>query len=172
MTSPRATHLSTRRRALADETGFTFVELLVTLAILGVLLAIAVPAYLNFQAKAQSTAALSDVREVIPSANAYYVENSSFTGMTPHSLRAAYDSGLMISSGGSTGIVSANAEAGGASFCISAVSDGHWAHYSGPRRNRHRRPEHGHREPLLVARGVRWSHGGSAWPGSPGRYEV
>jgi prepilin-type N-terminal cleavage/methylation domain-containing protein len=125
MTSPRATHLS-------DETGFTFVELLVTLAIVGVLLAIAVPAYLNFQAKAQATAALSDVREVIPSANAYYVENSSFTGMTPASLRSGYDSGLTISSGGSTGIVSANSEGNGQSFCISAVSDGHWAHYSGP----------------------------------------
>jgi prepilin-type N-terminal cleavage/methylation domain-containing protein len=82
MTSPRA-HLSTRRPTPADETGFTFVELLVTLAIVGVLLAIAAPAYLNFAAKSQSTAALSEVRRGDPSANAYYVGNSSFTGMTP-----------------------------------------------------------------------------------------
>lgn len=132
MTPPRTAHLNTRRATLADDTGFTLVELLVTLAIVGVLLAIAVPAYLNFAAKSQSTAALSEVREVIPSANAYYVENSSFTGMTPHSLRSGYDSGLTISSGGSTGIVSANGDGNGQSFCISAVSDGHWAHYSGP----------------------------------------
>jgi hypothetical protein len=52
--------------------------------------------------------------------------------MTPHSLRSGYDSGLTISSGGSTGIVSANGDGNGQSFCISAVSDGHWAHYSGP----------------------------------------
>ena len=63
------------------------------LAIVGVLLVIAVPAYLNFQEKSQSTAALSALREVIPSANAYYVENSSFTGMTPHSLRSSYAPG-------------------------------------------------------------------------------
>jgi hypothetical protein len=37
-----------------------------------------------------------------------------------------------ISSGGSTGIVSAKPEGDSNSFCISAVSDGHWAHYSGP----------------------------------------
>jgi prepilin-type N-terminal cleavage/methylation domain-containing protein len=132
MTPPRTAHLSTRRARLADETAFTLVELLVTLAIVGVLLAIAVPSYLNFQAKSQSTAALSEVREVIPSTNAYYVENGSFTGMTPHSLRSGYDSGLTISSGGSTGIVSADAEGDGKSYCISAVADGHWAHYSGP----------------------------------------
>ena len=132
MTSPRGSHPQKRRPTLTDETGFTFVELLVTLAIVGVLLAIAVPAYLNFQAKSQSTAAVSEVREVIPSANAYYVENSSFTGMNAHALRSGYDSGLIISSGGSPGIVSVEAEGNGQSFCISAIADGHWAHYSGP----------------------------------------
>lgn len=69
---------------------------------------------------------------MIPSANAYYVQNSSFSGMSPHSLRSSYDSGLTISSGGSTGIVSAKPEANGNSFCISAVANGHWAHDSGP----------------------------------------
>ena len=69
---------------------------------------------------------------MIPSANAYYVENSSFTGMTPHSLGSGYDSGLTISNGNSTGIVSADAEDNGRSYCISAHSDGHWAHYSRP----------------------------------------
>jgi prepilin-type N-terminal cleavage/methylation domain-containing protein len=132
MTPPQIAHPSTRRAALAAERGFTLVELLVSLAIVGVLLVIAVPAYLDFQAKSQSTAALSEVREVIPSANAYYVENSSFTGMNPHSLRSGYDSGLTISSGGSTGIVSADAEDNGRSYCISAVADGHWAHYTSP----------------------------------------
>lgn len=60
------------------------------------------------------------------------MENNSFIGMNAHLLRSGYDSGLTISSGGSTGIVSVEAEGNDQSFCISAVSDGHWAHYSGP----------------------------------------
>lgn len=67
-----------------------------------------------------------------PSANAYYVENTSYIGMTPGSLRSTYDSGLRISSDGSTGTVSAKPEGNGQSYCISAIADNHWAHYSGP----------------------------------------
>lgn len=48
-----------RRTQLADEKAFTFVELLVVLLILGVLIGIAVPAYLNFETTAYSTAAVS-----------------------------------------------------------------------------------------------------------------
>jgi prepilin-type N-terminal cleavage/methylation domain-containing protein len=123
---------SSHTPTLTDETAFTLVELLVVLLIVGVLIGIAVPGYLNFQATSQSTAAASDVREVIPDANAYFVENSSYAGMTPESLRSTYDSGLVISSSQSTGIVSAEPEGNGQSYCISAVSGGRWAHYSGP----------------------------------------
>jgi prepilin-type N-terminal cleavage/methylation domain-containing protein len=133
MTSPHRTQLQERRPTLTDETAFTLVELLVVVLIVGTLIAIAVPAYLNFQAKSQSTAAAADVREAITDANAYYVGNEeSYTGMTPGSLMSTYDSGLVISSSGSTGIVSAKAEGNGQTFCISAVSGGRWAHYSGP----------------------------------------
>jgi prepilin-type N-terminal cleavage/methylation domain-containing protein len=132
MTFPHGTELQARRPKLADEAAFTLVELLVVVLILGALVGIAVPAYLNFQAKAQSTTAASAVRQAIPAANAYYVENNSFTGMTPSSLRSTYDSGLAISAGGSTGIVSAKPEGNGQAYCISAVSGGRWAHYSGP----------------------------------------
>jgi type IV pilus assembly protein PilA len=133
MTSAQRTHLQKRRVALTDETGFTLVELLVVVLILGVLVGLAVPAYLNFRGRSQSTAAAADVRETISDANAYYINNgNSFTGMTPGSLRSTYDSGLVISSSGSTGIVSARSEGSGQTYCISAVSGGHWAHYSGP----------------------------------------
>ncbi len=133
MTSPHSALLQKRRPTLTDETAFTLVELLVVLLILAVLVGLAVPAYLNFTAKSQSTAAASDVREVISDANAYYVGNdNSYAGMTAGSLRSTYDSGLVISSNGSTGIVSAKSEGNGQTYCISAVAGGHWAHYSGP----------------------------------------
>jgi prepilin-type N-terminal cleavage/methylation domain-containing protein len=133
MTSAQRTHLRERRVTLTDEAAFTLVELLVVVLILAVLVGLAVPAYLNFQGKSQSTAAAADVREVISDANAYYVNNgNSYTGMTAGSLRSTYDSGLVISSSGSTGIVSAKSEGSGQTYCISAVSGGRWAHYSGP----------------------------------------
>jgi type IV pilus assembly protein PilA len=126
-------HILRQRLNARDESGFTLIELLVVLIIIGVLLAIAIPSYLGFQKKAQQTAAMSDVRSAIPDAEAYYSDNNSYAGMTASGLQTAYDSGLVISASGSTGIVSAipgstNAQA----YCISAVSGGHWAHVQGP----------------------------------------
>jgi type IV pilus assembly protein PilA len=122
-----------RRSTLADESAFTLIELLVVLIIIGVLLAIAIPSYLGFQKKAQQTAAMSDVRSAIPDAEAYYSDNNNYASMTASALQTTYDSGLVISAAGSTGIVSAIPSASDTQkYCISAVSGGHWAHVQGP----------------------------------------
>jgi type IV pilus assembly protein PilA len=128
-------HSLRQRLNVRDESAFTLIELLVVLIIIGVLLAIAIPSYLGFQKKAQQTAAMSDVRSAIPDAEAYYSDNNSYTGMTASGLKTTYDTGLVLSTSGSTGIVTAKPEnvgGTGQSYCISAVDGGHWASVQGP----------------------------------------
>ena len=60
------------KNRLASEQGFTLIELLVVIVILGILVAIAVPAYLSFRGNAQDAAAKSNVRSAIPAAEAWY----------------------------------------------------------------------------------------------------
>jgi hypothetical protein len=69
----------------------------------------------------------------VPDAEAFFSDINSYTGMTAAGLRTTYDSGLVLSASGSTGIVSAIPSAtNNQVFCISAVSGGHRAHVAGP----------------------------------------
>ena len=81
-----------RKRLAADE-GFTLIELLVVIVIIGILLAIAVPSYLGFRSRAQNTAGEANIRAAIPSAEAYYADNSSYANMTWAKLQLI-DSGI------------------------------------------------------------------------------
>ena len=64
------------------EQGFTLIELLVVIIIIGILLAIAVPSYLGFRDRAANNAMKANLRAALPSAEAYYADNGSYTGMT------------------------------------------------------------------------------------------
>ena len=103
---------------LAREEGFTLIELLVVVAIIGILLAIAVPSYLGFKDSANQRAAAADVRAAIPSAEQLYADNGSYAGMTrPPSLARRYDKGLDIDNVKSS-------VAGNDSYCIDKTVGG------------------------------------------------
>jgi type IV pilus assembly protein PilA len=85
-----------RRRRLAGEGGFTLIELLVVIVIIGILLAIAIPSYLGFKDRANQADAQANLRQAIPSVEAYYSDNNTYVGLSTDAVTglAKYDSGL------------------------------------------------------------------------------
>ena len=58
-----------------NEGGFTLIELLVVMIIIGILAAIAIPAFLNQKNKAKATSAKADVSTIGKEIAAYFVDN-------------------------------------------------------------------------------------------------
>ena len=65
-------------RRNADESGFTLVELLVVIVILGILSAVAVFAVGGITDKGKASACLADVKSVETASEAYYAKNSAY----------------------------------------------------------------------------------------------
>ncbi|MCU7725266.1 prepilin-type N-terminal cleavage/methylation domain-containing protein [Actinoplanes sp. KI2] len=66
-----------RLRAKKADEGFTLIELLVVVVIIGVLVAIAVPVYLNYRKGAADKSAQSDVRGAVSAVEQYYTDNGN-----------------------------------------------------------------------------------------------
>jgi type IV pilus assembly protein PilA len=107
--------LNALRKRLRSEKGFTLIELLVVMIILAILTAIAIPSYLSFRDRANNSAAGADLRAAIPSVEAYFSDNGTYTGMTAASLAASYDQSINPS-------IILVKSAAGTSYCVQATS--------------------------------------------------
>jgi len=74
-----------------DEKGFTLIELMIVIAIIGILAAIAIPQFSAYRIRAFHAAAIADLRNAATAQEAYFVDTEQYTATTSTLIGATYN---------------------------------------------------------------------------------
>mgnify|MGYP003574151447 CR=1 FL=1 len=90
-----------------SDKGFTLIELMIVIAIIGILAAIAIPQFSAYRERSYDSAAQADLRNAATAQEAYYVDNERYASTRTNLIGATY--GLFtISKGVVLSVASAN----------------------------------------------------------------
>ena len=137
--------LTVPRNRVAQDRGFSLIEVLVVLVILSILIAIGAASSLAFRDRSDKTAAQSDLRALAPSVESWSTDNdgtagdvdgdastNGYQGMTLAGLKSNYDQALDTSPGSPYSVPPAGFTDTKTDYCITATVGGWTAFKHGP----------------------------------------
>jgi type IV pilus assembly protein PilA len=102
--------------------GFTLIELMIVVAIIGILAAIAIPNFLKFQAKSKQSEAKTNLKAIYTAQTGYYGENNTYNALNHVNWQPVGTARYTYSVGSDNGIANPPGNAPGGVAAIYAIT--------------------------------------------------
>lgn len=109
------------------EAGFTLIEILIAIAIIGILTAVAVPAYSSYVMRGRLTEAFTALSATQPRAEEFWSNNRTYAGLPLPASSANFDYALDATTSASSYIVIATGKKSAANFIFTIDQNGNRA---------------------------------------------